>query len=359
MNYLSTDTLFQTTTPSIDKENGIIKNVLVVSEGEAKGHNLFLNQEFLDKTALLGNENTKGIKARFGHPNMCSTALGTYIGRYKNFQKQGSNVIADLYLDKSAKISPNGNLYDYILELAATNPDMFGSSIAFKCGKTTTLSVKDPATNEILPRNYATIELLHAVDLVDEPAATNGLFAQFHANDWAFTATSFLNENPNLLNALSNNPFLFTEFLTKYLNNNNMPIPEEFKKFKEKISDFFQKNNIKIVAEQGRSMVAEPVEAVPVEMTELSEARLLSEVEADLLNKDKLIKELQSNLSEAINLSEALQSKIDELSANQSIPPIIADPKINIHTNLSDEETAGKLLLKELSYQDRIKLKAN
>jgi hypothetical protein len=342
MNYLSTDTLYQTIAPSIDKENGILKNVLVVQEGEAKGHNLFLNQEFLENTAKLGNENTKGIKARFGHPNMCSTALGTYIGRYKNFRKQDTNVVADLYLDKSARIAPNGNLYDYILELAATNPDMFGSSIAFKPGKSTSLSVKDQVTEEIIELNYATIESLHAVDLVDEPAATNGLFAQFHQNDWVYAATLFFDDNPALLNVLLQNPYSYIEFINNYLNNNNMPIPEEFKKFKDKISDFFQKNNMTYIE--------------PVEMKDLTTK--LETLQTDLLNKDRLIQELQSNLTESITLGEALQSKIDVLSAKQSVPANLADPKININKGLNEEDTAGKQLLKELTYQDRMKLKA-
>lgn len=350
MNYLSSDTLYQSASPSIDKEDGIIKNVLVVSEGEAKGHNLFLNQDFLDATVILGNQSSKGIKARFGHPNMCSTALGTYIGRYKNFHKINSNVLADLYLDKTSKISPNGNLYDYILELAASNPDSFGSSIAFKCGKINTLTDKDPITNEEFTRNYATIESLNAVDLVDEPAATNGLFAQFHQNDWAYTATLFLNQNPSLLNLLSNNPYVFTEFLTKYLNNNNMTIPEEFKKFKEKISDFFQKNNISIT-DLNQDLVAERSRS-----TELSTK--LDILNTESLNKDKLIEELQSNLSESISLAEQLQSQVELLSANKSVPPNMADPKLNINKTI-DEDTAGKALLKELPYQDRMKLKTN
>lgn len=338
--HFSTDTLYQSTTPSIDNENGIIKNVLVVSEGEARGHNLFLNQEFLDTTVNLGNQPAMGIKARFGHPNMCSTALGTYIGRYKNFHKINSNVLADLYLDKTSKISPNGNLYDYILELAASNPDSFGSSIAFKCGKINTLSEIDPITQQELSRNYATIESLNAVDLVDEPAATNGLFAQFHANDWAYNATLFLNQNPSLLNLLSNNPYVFTEFLTKYLNNNNMTIPEEFKKFKEKISDFFQKNNI------------------TPSINSSDNAEQLINLQNDISVKDKLIEELQSNLSESISLAEQLQSQVELLSANKSVPPNIADPKLNINKSI-DDDTAGKQLLKEIPYQERIKLKNN
>jgi len=340
MNF-SSDTLYQPSAPSIDSEKGIIRNVLVVSKGEAKGHNLFLNDAFLEKTALLGNQAAKGVKARYGHPNMCSTALGTYIGRYKNFQKQNDNVIADLHLDQTAKISPNGNLYDYILQLAATNPDMFGSSIAFKCGEITALSEQTENPPTSVTRNYASIESLHAVDLVDDPAATEGLFAQFHQNDWAYTATLFLNQNPSLVNLLSNNPYVFTEFLCKYLNNNNMTIPEEFKKFKEKVSDFFQKNNI----HSSLSINAE-------------ESEQFKTLQSDISNKDKLIEQLQSNLSESISLAEQLQSQVELLSANKSIPANMADPKLNINKS-TDEDTAGKTLLKELPYQERQKLKSN
>ena len=351
MNYFSTTPIFQTTTPSIDKENGIIKNVLVISEGEAKGHNLFLNQEFLDCTVTLGNDSSKGIKARFGHPNMCSTALGTYIGRYKNFHKENNIVLADLYLDETARISPNGNLYDYILSLAASNPDSFGSSIAFKCGKINTLTEKDNQTEEVFTRNYATIESLHAVDLVDEPAATNGLFAQFHQNDWAYNATLFLNENPALTNALFQNPYIYVEFLSKYLNNNNMPIPEEFKKFKEKISDFFQKNNI---TPPERSLCINAEETTVALSSSEVETRSSSEAEM----KDKLIEELQSNLSESISLAGKLQSEVELLSANKSVPPNIADPKLNINKSL-DDDNSGKELLNSFPYYERIKLKQN
>ena len=340
MNYLSTDTLFQSSTPAINSESGIIQNVLVVCKGEAKGHNLFLNDDFLEKTALLGNQAEKGIKARYGHPNMCSTALGTYIGRYKNFRKINDNVVADLHLDATAKISPNGNLYDYILQLAATNPDMFGSSIAFKCGEVSTQTEAIENSPQTITRNYASIESLHAVDLVDEPAATNGLFAQFHQNDWAYTATLFFNQNPSILNLLANNPYVFTEFISKYLNNNNMPIPEEFKKFKEKISDFFQKNNIEPV---------KPTVNVPNELLTL---------QTELSDKDKMIEELQSNLSESMSLAEQLQSQLELLSANKSVPANLADPKLNINKSI-DEDTAGKTLLKELPYQERMKLKTN
>jgi hypothetical protein len=117
---------------------------------------------------------------------------------------------------------------------------------------------------------------------------------------------------------------------------------------KEKISDFFQKNNIKNSSQSG-------VEGeVLARSSSEVEARSSSEVEM----KDKLIEELQSNLSESISLAEQLQSQVELLSANKSVPPNIADPKLNINKS-ADEDTAGKQLLKEIPYQDRQKLKLN
>jgi hypothetical protein len=100
---------------------------------------------------MLGNESKAGIKARFGHPNICSTALGTYLGRYRNFRRSAGKVMADLHLDLSAARSPKGNLYDYILTLAETNPDMFGASIAFNAGDEIIKKVNDNGTKRSVP----------------------------------------------------------------------------------------------------------------------------------------------------------------------------------------------------------------
>ena len=128
-----------------------------------------------------------------------------------------------------------------------------------------------------------------------------------------------------------------------------MSIPEEFTKFKEKITDFFQKNNI-----QTSSLSV--VEGERSRNTELTTK--LNTIQEELSDKDKLIEELQSNLSESISLAEQLQSQLELLSANKSVPANLADPKLNINKSI-DEDTAGKQLLKEIPYQERIKLKNN
>ena len=114
----------------IDAENGAIYGVAICTEGEALGHDVWLDSAFIADVVKFGKAYKKGLKARFGHPSMSGESLGTFIGRFQNFRQEGTKAVADLYLDDSAKNTPNGNLYDYILKLAE-NPDVFGTSIVF------------------------------------------------------------------------------------------------------------------------------------------------------------------------------------------------------------------------------------
>ena len=84
----------------MNAEEGIIKGVSIATEGEIKGHGVWADSKFLSQIVEKGKEYEKGVKARFGHPNMSSTDLGTYLGRFKNFRKEGDQAIADLYIDQ-------------------------------------------------------------------------------------------------------------------------------------------------------------------------------------------------------------------------------------------------------------------
>ena len=150
----ASDPVYAQVFEAIDREAGIIEGCRVCSEGEAKGHGVWLTEKFIRDVAKFGRSQKQGVKARFGHPNMCSTALGTFIGRYKNFRieteegtpgfdeydseelaKEGkapkqkgyrTHAVADLHLDYSSKELPKlGNAFDYILGMAEKNPDMF------------------------------------------------------------------------------------------------------------------------------------------------------------------------------------------------------------------------------------------
>ncbi|MEI8049651.1 MAG: hypothetical protein WCI92_19925, partial [Bacteroidota bacterium] len=133
--YFSTPPIFSAPVTSIDRERGIIQGVTICQVGPAKGHNGFIDKAFLLQIVEDASTKSAGIKARFGHPNMCSQALGTYLGRFKNYSYSGNLVKADLCLDDTAKSTPSGDLYSYILDMAEKNPDMFGASIVFEIGE--------------------------------------------------------------------------------------------------------------------------------------------------------------------------------------------------------------------------------
>jgi cell division septation protein DedD len=222
--YFSSQPVFDQSIKSIDRENGIIRGVTVIKCGTAKGHDVKIDRKFLQQVVDKANERPAGIKARFGHPNACSTALGTYLGRFKNYAYHSAFVKADLHLDATAKKAPSGNLYDYVIEMAESNPDMFGASLAFQSDKFEELAVEKDGKE--VKEKFFRLKELHATDIVDDPAATDGLFS---AENMPAQATRFLDENPGLSKFIFNKPERVIEFLNNYLNNSNMSFSDTFK----------------------------------------------------------------------------------------------------------------------------------
>jgi hypothetical protein len=207
---------------NVDRENGIIKSVVIVNSGlDKNGDNI--DTTFLNQIAEQGNAQPQGVKSRFDHPNMCATTFGYYAGRYKNFSVSGESVIADLYLDPVSKTSPHGNLYDYILNMSDTNPDMFGNSIVFAPAQSEKVKEKDANGTDIITE-YIRCKSFIASDIVDSPAATNSLFKSFEVIPDAATLTAFLDENPQITELVIKNENLIGEFLKKYKSNNQIKI---------------------------------------------------------------------------------------------------------------------------------------
>jgi len=204
----------------INEGSGVLQKVVVAQAGKVKSYFEEIDGETLSQIVSLGNAKENGVKARFGHPNMCSSAFGTYIGRFKNFQLDGQKVTGDLHLDTVCKASPGGNLYDYILTMAKKNPDMFGASMAFIPAEPALGAGEFPLVR---------IEELLATDLVDDPAATNSLFA---VDSFSYQATRFLDENPAIAAFIARRPETIIEFMLKYYSKTDLMKPEIFQKFK-------------------------------------------------------------------------------------------------------------------------------
>lgn len=226
----------------IDRENSVIRGVQIAKFGRNKNATYF-DEQFLADLVQKGNEQTQGVKSRFGHPNMCATSFGTFIGRYKNFSQREigmggpTAVFADLHLDpitKQLEVEGKGiKMFDYIFQMAETNPDMFGNSI----------HINSIRKDKKIGGETQTIHKLTsfiASDLVDDPAATDGLFS--NGNDLGVLVTSFLDENPAIFSSIQANPSIIEDFFDRYRNylsnykKSNMNI---FKKIADKFSGKF------------------------------------------------------------------------------------------------------------------------
>lgn len=220
---------------SVDAEKHTLHDAVLIRPGEALGHDLWIDSEFCADVAARGaSAGEKGMKARFGHPNMCSEALGTFLGRWKNTRMDSDGrVVGDLFLSSTASESPKGDLRKYVEEMAAKEPQHFGASIVFTRNQDdeaafmlangatvdgeyldlSSFKSPDPDNTKNLP--HARCADLHAADLVDDPAATDGMFAGAGGLSLAAQMTEWLDTHPGVLKAINDEPELLN-IVTRY-----------------------------------------------------------------------------------------------------------------------------------------------
>ena len=249
---------------SVDKENEVLHGVQITLEGEALGHGVWLDREFCEAIAVAGNATGDvGVKIRYGHPAMCSDAIGTELGRAKNFRvvdldrsrsvdgedvsaKGVAGVLADVYILKSAHAAPQGDIAKHVMETAAEDPKQFGQSIVFTYADWV---VKDAdgvrhsyreevmgvdADGKVLVgedgkakdrisedaweaksadgKVYAVLGKFLGSDFTDTPAATDGIFS---TGTLAEEAEQMLDEHPQIVELLEKSPKSVMEFLAR------------------------------------------------------------------------------------------------------------------------------------------------
>jgi len=176
----------------IDREGGmygfgVINGASIITRGEALGHDLWVDDDFLSDVTAAGNAKNTGLKARFTHPGLSSDGLGTYLGKVHNLRTEGDRVIGDLHFQESATKTPDGNLAEYVMQLAEDAPEDFGISIVFDHDAAAselhrlenTQGGRFVSPDEDNRNNYphARLQQLRAADVVDSPAANpDGLF---------------------------------------------------------------------------------------------------------------------------------------------------------------------------------------
>lgn len=236
--------------PKIDREggryeSGIIRDVAVITRGEALGHGVWIDSTMLDQVAELGSEAENGIKARFTHPGMSSDGLGKMLGRVTDFRVEGDQVLGDLHFSESSRQTPDGDLAEYVMLLTEEDAGAAGLSIVFEQDFNATEMFTDYNTDDdgdfISPDDlnvdglpHARVLKLRAADVVDEPAANPT--GMFYRQDLPAEAFAFLNyasgicdDKPGAL--LGIEPGRAREFFQRWTNENQVSVfhiqPEE------------------------------------------------------------------------------------------------------------------------------------
>ena len=283
----------------------------------------------------------------------------------------------------------SGDLHTYVLDMAEKNPDMFGASIAFEIAESVFL--EEEVEGQKVEKEYFRLKELRATDIVDEPAATNGLFSSklrtrtlSGVEGFPAIATQFLDENPQILDLILSKPDSITEFLSNYLTNSNMNLSEKLKQnFAALIAAINPETSLPEPADQElsftQSLFNDLVSEFPdaFEVTEgLTEVQMAESVKAFFAAVKMQIQESekQSQVFEdakKILLStqeilvahmesdlEAANSRIAELSeqlkARPSIPLNVTDPALSTSNNPPDE--TGKHILASMPKDMKRKL---
>lgn len=235
----------------VDFEKRVITDVIMCQVGEAKGHGVHLEQSFIEDGIAYANKHHAkiGLKCRFGHPAMSNDALGTEVGRFRNFRVVDDKMVADLHIYQSANLSPtHPGAGDWILSMADEDPHAIMCSIVFVPGK---YFQYDADGNKIQVRyydkdgnwvsanpkmkTYVEMKELWNTDLVDEGAATDKLFSALANPDkFAVIATEFLDQHPKIAEFLAQHPDKLQEFLNTYQGLKNQTKTNKTKQMKIK-----------------------------------------------------------------------------------------------------------------------------
>lgn len=214
---------------------GAILGYAVVAKGKLNDGDIReweMDDISLDQVVELGNKSKLGIKSRFGHPNISAESLGTFMGRAKNFRKDKDIVRADLYFDETAYKTPNGDLASYVMDLAENDPAAFGTSMVFDADFAYRLEEDGTRQKDKDGKDLPALvrfKKLFASDVVDDPAATPGLFGKFFNSsvELSAKATEFLDKLLNNPDALER----VIAFLDRYrINRVEIDEPEPAKK---------------------------------------------------------------------------------------------------------------------------------
>lgn len=149
----------------VDRVNGVVKDVSLVTLGEARGHNKFADQKTLEQVRDCAKQYKGGLRIRF-NPYTFNHGDAGLVGFMppETIRVEGDRTVGDIHTYAAYPA------LEYFYEIAERAPDNFGLSMEF-----------NGDTEEIENKFYARCDEIFAATVVDLPAANpTGLF---HAKD--------------------------------------------------------------------------------------------------------------------------------------------------------------------------------
>lgn len=159
----------------VDRKARVIFGANLMQLGDINDSRPFsVDQKTLQQAQELASRSGSGLKARYTHPNMSSDGMGSYLGRWKNLRIEGDKLRGDLHIADAAFSSPQGDLATYVMDLAESDPEAFGVSLATALDNSNLQQWENGDSNDKPERWPMRFQQIRAGDIVDDPAATRG-----------------------------------------------------------------------------------------------------------------------------------------------------------------------------------------
>lgn len=218
---------------------GVIYGASLITTGEALGWGEWCDGTFVEQVASYKTR-TGAVKVRFTHPSMSSDGLGRKLGVVLDRRIDGEQSLGDVHFTKAAHKTPEGDLANYVMDLADESPEEFGMSIVYKSDVGAESKFRAENENEDGrfespdPRNennYPHVRLarLYAVDFVDDPAANPG--GLYHRGDEIATEADRLcayalrlSEEKPTVKLLGVDPDRLAAFAQRFLTNHGLEV---------------------------------------------------------------------------------------------------------------------------------------
>ena len=169
----------------IDREAGIIRGVAIMKEGPTHDDRYTIDGTTLAQTrAFIAERGDQGMKSRFTHPNLSNDGLGRRIGAVMNPRIDGDTLRGDFHKSQlAANRAGAAEMIETVFDQAEESPEDFGMSIAYREDEQAmkrdgdALNKNTKRGDPIAPPPLR-LTGVRAVDVVDEPASTDGFFSE-------------------------------------------------------------------------------------------------------------------------------------------------------------------------------------